>query len=141
MAWDSVIASMLPAPKSTTGEIAQDDEKGFAAYVSNTPIEEFNAYVAACADKGFAEDASESEKLYSAQNSDGYQLSVSYQGNGVMFVSVDEPEYAVSLEIECVENLLFSKYDVDVYVDDSMQGTISHGTTETYSLNLTKGRL
>lgn len=136
---DSTIASMLPVPKSTTGEITQDDEKGFAAYVSDTPIEEFNAYVAACADKGFAEDASESEKLYSAQNSDGYQLSVSYQGNGVMFISVDEPEYAVSLEIECVENLLFSKYDVDVYVDDSMQGTISHGTTETYSLNLTKG--
>lgn len=136
---DSVIASMLPAPKSTTGEIAQDDEKRFAAYVSNTSIEEFNAYVAACADKGFAEDVSESEKLYSAQNSDGYQLSVSYQGNGVMFISVDEPEYAVSLEIECVENLLFSKYNVDVYVDDSMQGTISHGATETYSLNLTKG--
>lgn len=136
---DSVIASMLPAPKSTTGEIAQDDEKGFAAYVSNTPIEEFNAYVEACADKGFTENASESEKLYSAQNSDGYQLSVSYQGNGVMSISVDEPEYAVSLEIECVENLLFSKYDVDVYVNDSMQGTISHGTTETYNLNLTKG--
>lgn len=136
---DSVIASMLPVSKSTTGEIAQDDEKRFAAYVSNTSIEEFNAYVAACADKGFAEDVSESEKLYSAQNSDGYQLSVSYQGNGVMFISVDEPEYAVSLEIECVENLLFSKYNVDVYVDDSMQGTISHGTTETYSLNLTKG--
>lgn len=136
---DSVIASMLPAPKSTTGEIAQDDEKGFAAYVSNTPIEEFNAYVEACADKGFTENASELEKLYSAQNSDGYQLSVSYQGNGVMSISVDEPEYAVSLEIECVENLLFSKYDVDVYVNDSMQGTISHGTTETYNLNLTKG--
>lgn len=95
--------------------------------------------MAVCADKGFAEDASESEKLYSVQNSDGYQLSVSYQGNGVMFISVDEPEYAVSLEIECVENLLLSKYDVDVYVDDSMQGTISHGTAETYSLNLTKG--
>ena len=50
---DSEIASMLPVPKSTTGEITQDDEKGFAAYVSDTPIEEYNAYVAACADKGF----------------------------------------------------------------------------------------
>ena len=136
---DSKITSMLPVPKSTTGEITQDDEKGFVAYVSDTPIEEYNAYVAACADKGFTVEASESEKLYSAKNSDGYQLSVSYQGNGVMSISVDEPEYAVSLEIECVENLLFSKYDVDVYVDDSMQGTISHGTTETYNLNLTKG--
>ena len=136
---DSEIASMLPVPKSTTGEITQDDEKGFAAYVSDTPIEEYNAYVAVCADKGFTVEASESVKSYSAQNSDGYQLSVSYQGNGVMSISVDEPEYAVSLEIECVENILFSKYDVDVYVDDSMQVTISHGTTETYNLNLTKG--
>lgn len=136
---DSEIASMLPVPKSTTGEVTQDDEKGFAAYVSDTPIEEYNTYVAACADKGFTVDASESEKSYSAKNSDGYQLSVSYQGNGVMSISIDVPEYAVSLEIECVENLLFSKYDVEVYVDDSMQGTISHGTTETYNLNLTKG--
>ena len=136
---DSTIASMLPVPKSTTGKITQDDEKGFAAYVSNTPIEEFNAYVAACSDAGFNIDANQYDESYSAQNSEGYKLSVSYQGNGVIFISVDEPEYAVSVEIECVENLLFSKYDVDVYVDDSMQGTISHGTTETYNLNLTKG--
>lgn len=136
---DSTIAHMLPVPESTTGEITRDDEKGFVAYVSNTPIEEFSAYVAACADKGFTVDTSETEESYSAKNSNGYQLSVLYQGNGVMFISVDEPEYAVSLEIECEENLLFSKYDVDVYVDDSMQGTISHGTTETYNLNLTEG--
>lgn len=136
---DSTIASMLPAPKSTTGEITQDDEKGFAAYVSNTPIEDFNAYVAACSDAGFNIDSSDYDESYSAKNSEGYKLSVSYQGNGVIFISVDEPEYAVSVEIECVENLLFSRYDVDVYIDDSMQGTISHGTTETYNLNLTKG--
>lgn len=136
---DGTIAQMLPVPKSTTGKIVQDDQKGFAAYVSDTPIEEFNAYVAACADRGFNVQVSQSEKSYSAKNSGGYQLSVSYQGNGVMAISVDEPEYAVSVEIECVENLLFSKYDVDVYIDDSMQGTIAHGTTQAYSLSLTKG--
>lgn len=136
---DSTIASMLPVPESTTGEITQDDEKGFAAYVSNTLIEDFNAYVAACSDAGFNIDAIDYNESYSAENREGYKLSVSYQGNGVIFISVDEPEYAVSVEIECVENLLFSRYDVDVYVDDSMQGTISHGTTETYNLNLTKG--
>lgn len=136
---DSTIASMLPVPKSTTGEITQDDENGFAACVSDTPIEEFNAYVAACADKGFTVDAHESDKSYSAENSDGYQLSVSYQGNSVISISVDVPEYAVSIEIECVENWIFSKYDVKVYVDDSIQGTINHGTTETYELSLTKG--
>ena len=44
---DSIIASMLPVPASTTGEITQDDDKGFQAYVSNTPIDEFKNYVAA----------------------------------------------------------------------------------------------
>ena len=66
-------------------------------------------------------------------------MSVSYQGNGVISIFVNEPEYAVSIEIECMENLLFSTYDVDVYVDDSLQGTIDHGSTETYNLNMTKG--
>ena len=136
---DSTITRLLPVPKSTTGEITQDDEKGFAAYVSDTPMEEFDAYVVACADKGFTVDATKSEKSYSAKNSDGYQLSVSYQGNSVISISVNAPEYTVSLEIECVENLIFSKYDVDVYIDDSLQGTINHGTTETYDLKLTKG--
>ena len=56
-----------------------------------------------------------------------------------MSISIDEPEYQVTVEVECVENWIFSKYDVDVYVDDSLEGTLSHGTTDTYSVTLTKG--
>src|SRR5699024_1578515 len=76
---------------------------------------------------------------YSAENSEGYKLSVLYHGNGVISISVDEPEYEVSVEIECVENLIFSKYDVDVYIDDNLEGTVTHGTTETFTVTLTKG--
>lgn len=136
---DSIIASMLPVPASTTGEITQDDDKGFQAYVSNTPIDEFKNYVAACADRGFNIDAYESDESYSAENSEGYKLSVSYQGNSVISISVDEPEYEVSIEIGCVENWAFSKYDVDVYIDDSFEGTIDHGTTETFAVTMSKG--
>ena len=136
---DSIIASMLPVPASTTGEITQDDDKGFQAYVSNTPIDEFKNYVAACADRGFNIDAYESDESYSAENSEGYKLSVSYQGNSVISISVDEPEYEVSIEIECVENWAFSKYDVDVYIDRSFEGTIDHGTTETFAVTMSKG--
>lgn len=136
---NSIIASMLPVPASTTGEITQDDEKGFQAYVSNTPIDEFKNYVAVCADRGFNIDAYESDESYSAENSEGYKLSVSYQGNSVISISVDEPEYEVSIEIECVENWAFSKYDVDVYIDDSFEGTIDHGTTETFAVTMSKG--
>lgn len=136
---DSAIASMLPVPTSTTGEITQDDEKGFQAYVSNTPMDEFKAYAAACADKGFNIDVEDYGESYSAENSEGYKLSVLYHGNGVISISVDEPEYEVSIEIECVENLIFSKYDVDVYIDDNLEGTVTHGTTETFTVTLTKG--
>lgn len=135
----SEIASMLPVPTSTTGEITKDDDTGFQAYVSDTSIDEFKSYATACADKGFDIDFYDSDKSYSAENSEGYKLSVSYKGNKVMSVSVAEPEYDVSIEIECEENLLFSKYDVDVYIDDSFKGTLKHGTTETYEVTMTKG--
>lgn len=136
---DNTMSRMLPIPKSTTGEITQDNEKSFSVYVSDTSIEDFNAYVTACTDMGYVIDSVQSDESYSAQNNDGYQLSVSYQGNNIMSISLKEPEYNVSLEIECAENLLFNKYDVKIYVDNSLQGTISHGATETYNLKLARG--
>ena len=137
---DSEIAKLLPVPKSTIGNIQQDDEKGFAAYIGETTIEEYNSYVKACEDKGFTVDANKTEKSYSAKNADAYKLSVEYKGNNVIYISVDEPEFDVSIEIECVENLIFSKYDVEVYIDGELEGTIPHGDKETYSVVLTKGK-
>lgn len=135
----SEIASLLPVPESTTGEIVQDDEKGFSAYVSNTSTDVYKAYVTACVNMGFDVDANDTDKHYSAQNADGYKLSIDYQGNNVIYISLDVPEYEVTVEVECVENWIFSKYDVDVYVNDSFEGTITHGETEVFELTLTKG--
>ena len=136
---ESKLAKLLPKPESTVGEIQQDDETGFAAYVGNTTIDAFKTYVAACESKGFTVDANKSDKRFFAKNADGYELTVEYQGNNVIYVSLDEPEYGVSIEVECVENWFFSKYDVNVYVDDSLQGTVTHGGTETFELTLAKG--
>lgn len=140
LSWsNSVLAQMLPTPESTVGEIQQDDEKGFTAYVGDTTIDAFNSYIQACEAKGFTVDADKTDKRFYAKNADGYKLTVEYQGNNVIYISLDEPEYKVTIEIECVENLIFSKYDVEVYVDDSLEGTITHGDTETFELTLTKG--
>lgn len=137
---DSEIAKLLPIPKSTVGKIQQDDKKGFAAYIGETTIEEYNSYVKACEDKGFTVDANKTEKSYSAKNAGAYKLSVEYKGNNVVYVSVSEPEFDINIEIECVENWVFSKYDVDVYIDGVLEGTIPHGDKETYSVVLTKGK-
>ncbi len=140
LSWsNSVLAQMLPTPESTVGEIKQDDDKGFTAYVGDTTIDAFNSYVQACEAKGFTVDADKTDKRFSAKNENGYKLTVEYQGNNVIYISLDEPEYKVTIEVECVENLIFSKYDVEVYVDDSLEGTITHGDTETFELTLTKG--
>lgn len=136
---DNGLGKLLPTPVSKVGEIKKDDNKGFEAIVAETSIEDFKAYAKLCSDKGFSIDVEESDKSFDAKNADGYKLSVKYIGNNVMSISIDEPEYQVAVEVECVENWIFSKYDVDVYVEDSLEGTLSHGTTDTYSVTLTKG--
>lgn len=136
---DNGLGKLLPTPVSKVGEILKDDDKGFEAVVAETSIEDFTAYAKQCSDKGFSVEANESDKSYDAKNADGYKLSVNYIGNNVMSIVIEEPEYQVNIEVECVENLIFSKYDVDVYVDDSFEGTLTHGTTDTYSVTLTKG--
>ena len=133
------LIKLLPTPSSKVGEIIKDDDKGFEAVVAETSIQDFKTYAKLCLDKGFSIDVKDSDKSFDAKNADGYTLSVKYKGNNVMSISVDEPEYQVTVEVECVKNWLFSKYDVDVYVDDSLEGTLSHGTTDKYPVTLTKG--
>ena len=81
----------------------------------------------------------ESEKHYSAENEDGYRLTADYKGNNMISVSIGVPEYKVELVADCDRNIAFSKYNVKIYADDSLLGTLAHGTTETYSCTLKKG--
>lgn len=140
LSWpDSGLSKILPEPESPVGEVQQDDEKEFSAYIGHTSIDAFNSYVKACEDNGFTVDSDKTDKHFSAKNADGYRLAVDYQGNNIIYVSLDEPEYNVSIEVTCIENLLFSKYDIDVYIDENLEGSIIHGSTETFDLVLTKG--
>lgn len=46
---------------------------------------------------------------------------------------------AVSITIECESNLVFSRYDLDVYIDGVLQGSLDHGTSKTFEMNLADG--
>lgn len=59
--------------------------------------------------------------------------------NATNQTSSNEPKCSVTIEIECVENWFFSKYDVDMYIDDLFEGTIPHGETRIFTVLLTKG--
>ena len=136
---NSEFAKLLPVPKSNVGEIIKDDESGYEIYVAETTIEEFENYVSACKESGVDIEEADAEGYFSAKNSEGYKLLVEYIGNKVVLIKVEEPEYNVEIEIECVENWIFSKYDVEIYIDDDYEDTLTHGDTETYSFILTKG--
>ena len=45
----------------------------------------------------------------------------------------------VEIELTCEENLFFSRYDIDVYVDGSKIDTFDHGTSTTLTLDLPEG--
>lgn len=48
-------------------------------------------------------------------------------------------KFAVQVEIACEENLLFSRYDVNIFIDDELLGTLEHGATDTYTVELVEG--
>lgn len=52
---------------------------------------------------------------------------------------VEVLKYNVELEVECNENLLLSKYDVRVLVNDTELGILEHGKIEKYAVELEKG--
>lgn len=124
---DNDMAKLLPKPKSSVGRIEKDDKSRFMVYVGETTQEEFQYYISLCSEKGFNVDMDKSNKQFSAKNSESYKLSVDYQGNDIMLIILDEPEFNIDIEIDCRENWMFSKYDVDVYIDDDFKGCINHG--------------
>lgn len=83
---------LLPAPKSTTGKFDYEYDDHFSVYIGDTSKADYDEYVTACADKGFTVDYEKEEKYYSANNAKGYSLSLSYEGNNIMQVQIDEPD-------------------------------------------------
>ena len=48
-------------------------------------------------------------------------------------------KFTVQVEIACEENLLFSRYDVNIFIDGELLGTLEHGATDTYTAELVEG--
>lgn len=136
---DSELANMLPIPKSTKGYVLWEYSDEISIYVGETTPEDYSAYITNCVEKGFSIASSKGEDFYYANNESGYRLSVNYQPEQAMVISVEEPLYTVQVEFNCTENLLFSRYDVDIYVDYEQVGTLEHGTTDTFEIKLGKG--
>ena len=87
----SDIAKLLPVPKSDYGIIEWENSDGFVMYIANTTVDDYKDYVDECMDKGFDVDYDKGDDYFFAQNKDNYQLHLSFEGNGTMFISIDAP--------------------------------------------------
>lgn len=140
LSWpESSLAEMIPEPDSKLGNIEEDTESRLSVYAGDVSLDAYAGYVNDCIGKGFTESIEQSERSFSARNTDGNKLTVDYQGNKIIHILLEEPQYTASIEIQCDENLIFSQYDVEIYVDDEYLGTVDHGSNESYSPVLKKG--
>lgn len=82
------MGSLIPQPKSNYGNIGVDSSIQFYASISNTTVEDFNAYIEECIKIGFNADSQRSDKVYHAYNADGDSLHLQYEGFSTMSISM-----------------------------------------------------
>lgn len=88
----SDVASKIPVPKSNIGRIEYDSSSSLTVYISKTSKKDYDKYVEECKKAGFVVDYTRSDDYYSASDKEGYDLSLMYEENNVMRISIDEPE-------------------------------------------------
>lgn len=88
----STAGKLLPVPKSTTGKFSYEHDGSFYVYIGNTSTSDYAEYVTACSDKGFNLDYDKGDTYYYADNNDGYHISLKYEGNNTMSISIDSPD-------------------------------------------------
>lgn len=86
------LAAQIPFPYSQSGEVLNDLDDCFQAYVNDSSEADYNAYVDACKNAGFVVDAKENASGYEAYSEDGYWLRV-YPHNSEQYfvVNLDAP--------------------------------------------------
>lgn len=92
------LATVVPATKSTIGNIKYNNSNEFIIHVGNTGIDEYNNYVNQCENIGFVVDYEKDKKYYHAKNNDGYDLEIRYLGGNVMEVSVENSDNNEQIE-------------------------------------------
>lgn len=86
------LGAMLPATKSTLGDISWDNSETFIVHVGNMTIDDYKDYVKACEDKGFTVEHSKDDEYYSAEDANGYKLTLRYLGFNKIEISLKAPE-------------------------------------------------
>lgn len=102
----SELGRLVPAPKSLMGKFEFESANDFLVYVGETTKEEYNEYVKACAAAGFDVDYDKGDHYYRADNTDGYHISLEYEGFNTMSVRANEPDKKDASKTTSVEDFV-----------------------------------
>ena len=80
-------ADLIPKPSSNMGNISSDYDWTFSVYISGMSIDDFNAYVDKCLDKGFEKDY-RYDTSFSANKGDDIDLTVQYKGFNTVYINI-----------------------------------------------------
>ena len=95
--WNDIkLHEFLPEPKSHSGEIISNTDESLYMGIKASESE-FDEYVKACKEMGYTVEANESNQLYSAYNSDGYDLSLIFYDDHYS-LNLDAPEKMEEIE-------------------------------------------
>lgn len=89
------LATKLPEPSSTIGEISRDSYDEFDVTVASVTKDDFKDYVKACKEKGFIVNYDGTDDSYEAKNNDGYSLRVyyyDYDESYTMDITIEPPK-------------------------------------------------
>lgn len=127
------LGAKLPSPDSEKGDITEDSDSKFFVTVMEVTPEQYAEYVAACAKKGYTISAVQGENTYTAACKDERSLYVGYDPDKQeMTVRLVVLLHEVKLKVTCIENWMFSKYDLMINMDYNYQGQLEHGSSKTY---------
>ena len=95
--WPAIgLATLLPVPPSTVGEIINDSDSQFTANICDIDYDTYTQYVADCQASGFIVDYSSGDKYYDATNENGDSLRLEYLGFNTMYISMYSSEERAS---------------------------------------------
>ncbi len=78
---DIILGSQLPEPPKDKGEIHKNSSEELWIDIDKISEKQYNDYIEACKEKGFALDAESDSTSYGAYNAEGYKLSLSHYGS------------------------------------------------------------
>lgn len=98
---DSTLAGMIPQPDSKYGKVTMENESLLDIDIYKISKDQFEAYISSCKDSGFTVDYTKMDKYYSAENEDGYSLSLSYNSEEkILNISISAPDDESDIPLE-----------------------------------------